>query len=942
MPFSSSRLAGIFLLVALIVALTMAGRTFAGDKSVEPWVGTAGVPETTAEIMSRQSTNNSGAWVEQDGGGKKHPRKKGNRAILSQNPKSPAVSSSGGTGSSTNSSPVSPESLFSSTINFTGATLADTQQSFPPDTMGAAGPSQFIIALNGRIRSFNKLTGLADGVLNADTDVFFQAVMTPPTSSNFTTDPRIRYDRLSGRWIIIMIDSPAGSLPNRVMLAVSSSGVITAGTVWTRFFFQNDQVSPAGDTGDFADYPTLGVDANALYIGVNVFASNGSFVNTTGFVVRKSSILANGAIIATAFRGLISNNGNGTGIYTPQGVDNFDPAATEGYFIGVDANAFGKLDLRRVGSPGGTPSLSANIAITVPTTAIPNSVPHLGNTGGANGNLDGLDDRLLGAHFRNGRLWTAHNVFVNNTGVGSSTGSRDAVRWYELQGIPTGQTPSIFESGTVFQASPSNSTDQRYYWTGTIMVSGQGHAAMGFSTAGANEHVNAGTTFRLATDALGTMQTPVLYTTSTTAYNPPGDTGGTSGRRWGDYSYTSLDPSDDMTMWTIQEFCDAQNSYGVRILKMLAPAPAIPTNCNPAVLSPGTTNLQVVLAGATTNGAGFFDPAAAIPNHILATVSGTGITVSSVSYTDPAHLTLTLTVSAGATNGPRAISVTNPDGQSVTSVSGLLTIAVSNHPPVLAAISNQTINEQTLLTFTAAATDPDVPTNTLTFSLDPGAPAGAAINATNGVFSWTPSEAQGPSTNSLTIRVTDNGSPSLSDTQTFTVTVNEVNTAPVLAAIANRVIHAGSTLVLTNTATDSDLPANTLTFSLDPGAPASMGINSASGILTWTPADNQAGTTNVLTVRVTDNGAPPLSNAKSFSVVVVPRPKAQEPVIAGGNVTISWSAIPGSVYRVQSAVTLTGPWTDLPGDVTASGPTATKVDVLAVSGQRFYRILLIQ
>ena len=62
--------------------------------------------------------------------------------------------------------------------SFTGATLADTG-AFPPDSMGAAGPSQFVVFVNGRIRTFNKTTGVADGVIDADPDVFFSPVMTP-------------------------------------------------------------------------------------------------------------------------------------------------------------------------------------------------------------------------------------------------------------------------------------------------------------------------------------------------------------------------------------------------------------------------------------------------------------------------------------------------------------------------------------------------------------------------------------------------------------------------------------------------------------------------------------------------------------------------------------------------------------------------------------------
>ena len=52
----------------------------------------------------------------------------------------------------------------------------------------------------------------------------------------------------------------------------------------------------------------------------------------------------------------------------------------------------------------------------------------------------------------------------------------------------------------------------------------------------------------------------------------------------------------------------------------------------------------------------------------------------------------------------------------------------SNQAPVLAPIGNQNGDELVLLTYIANATDPDLPPNTLTFSLDPGAPAGAVID----------------------------------------------------------------------------------------------------------------------------------------------------------------------------------------------------------------------
>ncbi|MBP7031561.1 MAG: tandem-95 repeat protein, partial [Anaerolineaceae bacterium] len=79
--------------------------------------------------------------------------------------------------------------------------------------------------------------------------------------------------------------------------------------------------------------------------------------------------------------------------------------------------------------------------------------------------------------------------------------------------------------------------------------------------------------------------------------------------------------------------------------------------------------------------------------------------------------------------------------------------------------------------FTATATDADVPANTLAFSLV-GAPAGASINPTTGAFTWTPTEAQGPGEYTFTVKVCDNGTPVLCDEESITVTVTEVNTAP--------------------------------------------------------------------------------------------------------------------------------------------------------------------
>ncbi len=570
---------------------------------------------------------------------------------------------------------------------FDGATGPTETGAFPPDTMGAVGPTQVVIFLNGRLRTFNKTTGVADGVINADSDVFFASVTTPPLAGEvvFTSDPQVRFDRLSNRWFLniinVVLNAATGAItrPNRVLIAVSdaaSNGTISGATVWTFYQFQ-------GDATLFTDYQSFGIDASALYIGGDMFTTAGAFNSTKGFVIPKAPALTASPLTVWAFSGLVATP-TGAGPFAPRGVDNYNPnntgATAEGYFIGVNNATFNTLMLRRVTNPGSlgpAPTISANISIATPlTTRFPVLVPHLGNTGGTGGRLDGLDDRLFYAHLRNGRLWTAHNVGVNNTGVAGATNNRNAARWYELQNIISPGTPSVLQSGTLFDNNAVNDANQRNYWIPSILVTGQGHAALGCSIAGTTERVNAFTTGRLVGDTLGTLRNGPGgaaipgYTASATAYNPPGDPGGPS-RRWGDYSNTSLDPKDDMTMWTFQEYCNGTNTYGVRAVKLIAPPPppAANNSPNPAAIQLNNPSTLVVVTATPPAGQGYYDPGTDPPaphtpfTHISA--SGAGIIVNSITFNSPTQVTLNVST-VGSTPGSKTITITNPDGQTTT------------------------------------------------------------------------------------------------------------------------------------------------------------------------------------------------------------------------------------------------------------------------------------
>jgi hypothetical protein len=144
----------------------------------------------------------------------------------------------------------------------------------------------------------------------------------------------------------------------------------------------------------------------------------------------------------------------------------------------------------------------------------------------------------------------------------------------------------------------------------------------------------------------------------------------------------------------------------------------------------------------------------------------------------------------------------------------------SNTPPVIAPIPNKTIAPEQFLSFTVSVTDTDAPPNVLTFSLDAGAPAGASVNPTNGLFSWRPTRAQAPSTNGMTVRATDDGIPQLSSTRNFTVIVRDYS---VLSVGAN-IVRAGQSGSVPITAFASASLTN-LSFALDAPTNRLAGFN---------------------------------------------------------------------------------------------------------------------
>lgn len=260
-----------------------------------------------------------------------------------------------------------------------------------------------------------------------------------------------------------------------------------------------------------------------------------------------------------------------------------------------------------------------------------------------------------------------------------------------------------------------------------------------------------------------------------------------------------------------------------------------------------------------------------------------------------------------------------------------------NVAPVLTLPANTNINELVAFSASATASDSDLPPNALTFALVSG-PAGLTVSSI-GAIAWTPAEDQGPSTNIVTISVTDTNAQalnatSLSVTISFEIVVSEVNTAPVFTVPTDQVIYATAQLSLNAIATDADLPANTLTFGLVSG-PSGLSVG-AEGLITWTPGDALAGTTNAVTLSVVDNGTPSLGAAHTFTITVEPRPILSIRH-ADTNAVLSWPvAVTG--FALEYTMHLgSGEWFTEPTAVVDTGTEHT-VTVPASSDNRFYRL----
>lgn len=586
--------------------------------------------------------------------------------------------------------------------NFLASTFDEYPYVVPPDPNGDVSSSQIVTLTNAGVKVFEKravteppLTSYkgvsrtpADAEVMIALDDFFAPVL--PTGS-YTTDPHVRYDRLSKRWFFVAIEVNQSFENNYVFIAVSDGERIVDSSSLVYYRFPSALLPYSSEElfAPFLDYPMLGVDKNAVLIGGNDFFFDSVYF--VGYAVDKKSLLRGELSLYALKLGIIDfYNGVGGGLVIPQGVQNGDGAATKSFFAGTGlSNNAIELAALTYDKNGILTGLSQT-TIPVETFQFPRDITALGSPMP----IDPLDTRLLAASIHKNKLtgksslWTAHGIGVNQAGGFVAAGdfvqqARTAARWYEIGAIYT--KPTLSQLGTVYDGGPSSGRRARTFFNPSIASSGQGKAVLGGTTSVYNGYLNAFVAGRDHTDAKNTMGTPQRVTSTRGIYE---SIFGYYIGRWGDYSQTVVDPDDDQTIWTFQEYCNADDSYGLRATQLKAPPPATPL---PLEALSNQRDTTLTLEGYSVDGSAFFDPGAdkGGPGYNRLSVKGTGgLLVSALKFISPTQIRFRLNTK-NKPAGTYTLVITNPDGQIATTEFRIVAQALNTVPVTSAMLKKE-------------------------------------------------------------------------------------------------------------------------------------------------------------------------------------------------------------------------------------------------------------
>jgi hypothetical protein len=433
--------------------------------------------------------------------------------------------------------------------NFTGSRYGPDSSASPADGDGAVGPQHFVEFINGRFSVYDKSSGTR---VQTMTDLQFwtaSGINFPSTVG--VSDPRIIYDPGTQRWFASMVDLSVDTRgrqqSNHFLLGVSATSDPTG--AWHAFTFRADP-----NNMNFADFPTLGVDQNGVYLSGDMFDRTGNPIGPTIVTMPIGDLTSSTPTVARLQL-------FGPFTYTSMG-DVVQPVITTGTASTPEEFlAVGDLGVdRTTGNPNGAhttlvlSSLASgpltNASLVTPSTILTVSaytVPIDPTQPDGSSNLADNDARIAASVRRVGDIiYATHAVEANN---------RAAIRWYKISATDH----SLIESGTIADPNlelfyPSIAAND----SGTVVIGCNGADGNTFvgSYAVAGQPVNGSLSF-------GPL---ALLKSGTASYQNPDPTGES---RCGDYSATCVDPVDPTRFWTIQMIAVGRTTWATQITELM-------------------------------------------------------------------------------------------------------------------------------------------------------------------------------------------------------------------------------------------------------------------------------------------------------------------------------------------------------------------------------------
>ncbi len=396
----------------------------------------------------------------------------------------------------------------------------------PPDCTMAAGPNHVLVSVNSSIALYTK-AGAA--VWQKTLTVWFGAL-----ASGLTVfDPKLLFDQHTNRWVVLAVAVRNSPKASAHLVSISKTSDPNAG--W--FNYKLDAMKDGATlTNNWADYPALGVDNQALYITSNMFQFAGGFKYVKVRVIPKAGPYAGGAAPFFDFTNL--KNADNTLAFTVQPCHTFGAPQLE-YLVNSAFPSGNYLSVWRIANGGTAPTLTRTQVTVSPYSLAPDAE----QPGGVQA-LNTGDVRVLHAVFRGDSIWCAFTTAHNWGGANN----RASIQWCQIRAA----TPAVVQQG-VFGAAAA------HYFYPAPCPDNNGNMIMVFSRSGKTEFGTIGYTGRRSTDALGALQPSTVLKAGVASYVA---LDGSGRNRWGDYAGVAGDPVNGPQIWFYSVFVSAANTWG--------------------------------------------------------------------------------------------------------------------------------------------------------------------------------------------------------------------------------------------------------------------------------------------------------------------------------------------------------------------------------------------